>query len=430
MRVLRIYHDGRDPRNLAREHALAAAGVELTVVVPTEWPHPRERPTSGPEAFRVVEIPVRRPGNVNRHDPRDRAAMAQVLADTRPDVVDIHEEPVSVAARRWREVVPDEVPVVMYTAQNIDKRYPPPFAQYERASLRRTAAFYPCSSQAAAVLRSKGFAGTIEVLPLGYDDATFRPGDQSLGNEIVLMFVGRFVAEKGGEDALRVLARVNELRPARLLMSGMGPDRARLHGLASSLGVSDRVAFRGWEPDGHIATGYRDAHFALVPSRPTDRWAEQFGRVIVEAQASGAVVVCYESGAIAGIAGEAALAVPPGDVDQMAAAVARVIADPEDFERRRRAGWAQVAPLRWSAVAPRQVALYERALGGSDPRLTPERSPRRRRAAARAEFGPTASTPAGDRPFALPLLRRGGALARAFAYMIDGTLELAARLRS
>ena len=47
-----------------------------------------------------------------------------------------------------------------------------------------------------------------------------------------------------------------------------------------------------------LATRYRSTHVVLVPSVSTPTWVEQFGRVIVEAQASGAVVAGYASGAI------------------------------------------------------------------------------------------------------------------------------------
>src|SRR6202043_4225790 len=95
---------------------------------------------------------------------------ANLIAELKPNILDVHEEPFSVAARQWLAAAPADLPVVMYTAQNVDKRFPPPFAQYERAAHRRIVALYPCSAQAAAVARGKGFAGFIDVLPLGYDD--------------------------------------------------------------------------------------------------------------------------------------------------------------------------------------------------------------------------------------------------------------------
>ena len=381
------------------------------------------------EPFRVVELAVRASGDVNRHAYADMGAARRLIGEVRPDVVDIHEEPFSVAARQWLGALGDTAPVVMYTAQNIDKRLPPPFYRYEQAAYKRVAAFYPCSRQAASVLRGKGFGGGIEVLPLGYDDALFRLGSQSVdADEIVLMLVGRLVSEKGPKDAVHALARVNAVRPARLVISGQGPEEMLVRKLATSLGVSDRVEFRGWQTVSDLALSYRSAHVVLVPSRSTRTWAEQFGRVIVEAQASGAVVAGYASGAIPEVAGDAAAIVPIGHVDQLAETVVRLISDSDDFARRREVGRGQAATRTWHAVAERQRLLYERVV--AEPRLPVDlpSSPRRRRIAAHDEFGPPASTPSGFRPFALPFLRGGGVLARVLGTMIDTATESAHRL--
>ncbi len=240
----------------------------------------------------VIELDVRRPGDVNRHKYLDQADLSRVIADVQPDVLDIHEEPYSVAARQWLAAAPPELPVVMYTAQNIDKRLPPPFARYEQQAHRRVAALYPCSAQAASVARGKGFSGHIEVLPLGYDETVFRSGSQQADPEIVLSLVGRLVPEKGVLDAVRVLAAANATRPSRLLVVGQGPEEQTALDLAASLGIGDRLEILPWQPAEQLAAIYRRTHVVLVPSRPTETWVEQFGRVIIEvpAQASGAVV--------------------------------------------------------------------------------------------------------------------------------------------
>ena len=407
-----------------RERALATAGADITLVVPSEWPDAGAETHLSPEGFRIVELPARRVGDVNRHTYLDDGAVRRLIDELRPDVLDIQEEPFSLAARQWLESLPRNVPVAMYTAQNIDKRFPPPFSRYERTAHQRVAAFYPCSRQAASVLRGKGFAGVAEVLPLGYDDALFTPGRQSVDRaEIVLMLVGRLIPEKGADDAVRILARVHAVRPARLVVSGRGPEEALIRALAMSLGVADLVDFRGWQAGSDLASAYREAHVVLVPSRPTTV-AEQFGRVIVEAQASGAVVAGYACGAIPEVAGDAALVVPVGDVGQLAQHVVSLVVDPKEFARRREAGLQQAAARTWAVVAAQQVSLYQRVRVNPRPTLDLPSSPRQRRALARSEFGATASTPGGARPFALPLLRRGGAVPRTLGALIDATAEL------
>ena len=430
MRVLRIHHDGRAPAQRTRDVALAQLGVDVTLVVPRRWPQP-DGEGSPPTDPRLIELPVRRVGDVNRHSYEATVdALRRLIDDAAPDLLDIHEEPFSVAARQWLAAAPPELPVVMYTAQNIDKRLPPPFAQYERAAFDRVTAIYPCTAQAASVVRGKGFAGLIEVLPLGFDDATFLPGAQSTDDdELVLSLVGRLVREKGVLDAVRVLARLHARRPTRLLVVGSGPEASSASALAGELGVSERLELLPWQSTEELAVTYRRTHVALVPSRPTSTWVEQFGRVIVEAQASGAVVAGYASGSIGEVAGEPALLTPVGDVSGLADGIAAVVTNAAEFEARRAGGIAQSRTRTWEQVAERQVELYRRVLRGDVPRMDRHQSPRRRRAAARAEWGLTATSAAGVRPFALPVLRGGGLLAAALGAAIDGGAEARARLR-
>jgi glycosyltransferase involved in cell wall biosynthesis len=294
----------------------------------------------------------------------------------------------------------------MYTAQNVDKRYPPPFGMYERRAHRRIAALYPCSRQAASVARGKGFAGLIDVIPLGYNPKLFYEGEQSFDvDELTLALVGRLVPEKGVRDAVEVLARVNSMRPARLVLVGSGPEEAPAWELAERLGVAGRLAIEPWRPADELAGLYRRAHVVLVPSVATTTWVEQFGRVIVEAHASGAVVAGYASGSIPEVAGDAAVLADPGNATQLADRTVAVVGDPDEYARLRTRGLALSRTRTWTRVAEGQADLYRRVHEGKLERRASPRSPRKRRALARAEFGPAAATTAGARPFALPLLR-------------------------
>jgi glycosyltransferase involved in cell wall biosynthesis len=428
LRVLRVYHGGRNPSHRARERALRAAGVDLTLVVPVAWPENQGEARLADEDFPIVELAVARPGDVNRHAYQTQQALSGLIERVKPDVLDVHEEPFSVATRQWLAAAAAGLPVVIYTAQNLDKRFPPPYSTYEHRAHARVSALYPCSAQAASVARGKGFAGLIDVLPLGYDPTVFSKGSQAVDdNEMVLGLFGRLVPEKGVIDAVRVTARLNAVRPARLICIGDGPEKESALRVSAELGLTDRVEVVPWVSTPELADVYRRTHVVLVPSIPTTTWVEQFGRVIVEAHASGAVVAGYASGSIPEVAGDAAVLEPAGQADTLAERVLALLADPEEYERRRSEGFALAAGRTWQHVAERQAALYKAVLAGSFQRLRLPRSPQERRVLARAEFGPPASTPAGSRPFALPLLRRGGPVATGLARTIDVTAELAAR---
>lgn len=445
MRVLRVYHAGRDPAHRRREAALAAASVDVHLVVPSQWPDHGGETTLTETRFAVTELDVTRPGDVNRHRHADATQVRALLDVVKPDVVDLHEEPFSAVARQWLAVVPAQLPVVMYTAQNLDKRFPPPFHHYERAALQRVDAFYPCSRQAASVVRGKGFTGRVDVLPLGVPHDALTPGDQVTDAEpFRLALLGRLVPEKGVRDAVRVLAAVNAVVPARLAIAGTGPELGPAMALAARLGVADRVDHLGWQDADAVAALYRRTHVVLVPSRATTTWVEQFGRVIVEAQAAGAVVAGYASGAISDVAGAAGVLVAEGDHEALGTAVAKLAADRGDWKDLRDNGIGLAARCTWAEVARRQAELYEAvrraehttgwttsyaervraAAHGAvllKQRVLP-RGPAAKRAAreaAVAEFGPPARTPAGDRPFALPYLREPNAVSRTLARMLD-----------
>ena len=428
VRVLRVYHAGRSEAHRARDRALVALGASVTLVVPAAWAGPENTENAVEPGLRLIELDVIRAGDVNRHRYREPSMLERVIADVRPDVLDVHEEPFSLAARQWLSAAPPELPIVMYTAQNIDKRFPPPFSGYERAALRRVVCLYPCSGQAASVARRKGFAGIIRVIPLGVDAALYRPGKQSLDDpEVVLGLFGRLVPEKGVQEAIHVLAHVLKVRPARLILVGEGPEARVALALARRLGVDQRVVVVSGSSPQEVAAHYRSVHVLLVPSIATTTWAEQFGRVIVEAQASGAVVAGYASGAIPEVAGPPAVVVPEGNLDALAETVGSLVGSVDEWMRRRSAGLTLAEHRTWDRVAAEQLCLYREALV-APPRASLPRSRVEQQRAASAEFGAPAVTPAGTRPFAYRPLRKGGTLAVLLGAAIDRAEVVGTRL--
>jgi glycosyltransferase involved in cell wall biosynthesis len=419
VRVVRICHAGRDPSHRLRDRALVAAGVEVTYVVPQEWPEPAAERSLSEEPFPIVELPVTRAGDVNRHRFASAEAVARVVQQADPELVDLHEEPFSAVTHQLVEALPASRRVVVYASQNLDKRWPPPFAQWERRALARAHGVYAISRQAASVIRGKGYDGPLRLIPLGYDDTTLFAGEQAADDaEIRLALVGRLIPEKGVGDAVSVLARVNALRPARLLLVGEGPMLESALAAAAARGVADRVEHQPWQTADELARLYREVHVVLAPSRATATWTEQFGRMVSEGQASGCVVAGYASGAIAEVGGEAAALVPEGDVGALEAAVLRLIGDPREFAARREAGLLVSRTRTWDVVAREQLRFYEDALATSTDGLRRSRPGVLREEAAR-EFGPPARAVGTARPFALPLLRRSSALSHYLGRLID-----------
>jgi glycosyltransferase involved in cell wall biosynthesis len=145
-------------------------------------------------------------------------------------------------------------------------------------------------------------------------------------------------------------------------------------GARSSLG---RVRWLGYVPEDELIALYGGAELLVYPSR-----LEGFGLPVIEAMACGTPVVASDVTALREVAGGAAALVPPGDAPALAAAMARVLADPAAAAAAREAGLRRAGAFSWTRTAAR---LWE---------LAHERGSTRVRAAHRANGAAVASAAA------------------------------------
>ena len=101
----------------------------------------------------------------------------------------------------------------------------------------------------------------------------------------------------------------------------------------------------------------------VLPSRTTRRWAEQFGHVLLEAMAAGAVVVGSDSGAIPEVIGEAGVIFPERDTQALAGVIEQLADDPERRSRLRLAGGERAAEFTHERIARQLIGFWEEALG-------------------------------------------------------------------
>ncbi len=214
-RVLRLSHSGVVTSWRERERLLRQRGVDLTLVVAGRWEEGGsvvEFSAEGDEFAIPVRTVGRRP-NLFLFDPRP---LWRLLGGKRWDLIDLHEEPFGLAvaevlALRWLRA--RGTPFLVCSAQNLDKRYPPPFRWFERWSLRGAAGAYTCNLEAGRILRRKGLAGELELLPLGVDVERFHPVDREPpGGELRVGSVGRLIPHKGVDVLLRAVALDPRLR--------------------------------------------------------------------------------------------------------------------------------------------------------------------------------------------------------------------------
>lgn len=139
-----------------------------------------------------------------------------------------------------------------------------------------------------------------------------------------VLFVGRFVPGKGAHDLVEAVARVRAEAPCRLVMAGDGPERASLQRLVADRGLGGVVSFPGYLTGDALTAAYRSAFVFALPS-----YSEGFATVLSEAMDAGLPLVTTGiCGALDHLTeGDNVLFVQPGRVDQLAAALRRLLGD-------------------------------------------------------------------------------------------------------
>ncbi|MCS7047746.1 MAG: glycosyltransferase family 4 protein [Verrucomicrobiae bacterium] len=174
------------------------------------------------------------------------------------------------------------------------------------------------------MLEEHGFVVMDKIAP-GVRERPMRP---PLGTRPVIAYAGRLTKEKGVEV---LMAALREVPSAEGWIVGDGPERAALEQLVRQWQLDDRVKFFGHLAREEAERLLEQAWVQVVPSL----WAEPFGLVAVEAAMRGTVVVASATGGLVETVEHerTGLLVPPGNVQELARALGRLLRSRELLEQ-------------------------------------------------------------------------------------------------
>lgn len=352
--------------------ARAGAGAwEVTAVAPAFVhgdlrPIPLER--ADDESCHVEAVAAYLTQNVHllAYGTRMRAVLRQGW-----DLVHCWEEPFNVAGAQVAWWTPRRTPFVFWTAQNIAKRYPPPFSAFERYCLERAAGWLACGESVVEALAPRGYdRRPHRILPLGVDVGHFRP-DAERGRRTrealgwaadgppVVGYLGRLVPEKGVELLMRALDAASG--EWRALFVGGGALREAVDRWAARHG--DRVRVVSGVRHGEVPAYLNAMDLLAAPSQTTPSWREQQGRMLIEAFAAGVPVVASDSGEIPFVVADAGRVVAERDEAAWAAALGALAADARQRAELAGRGLERAhATYAWPVIARQHLEFFEQRL--------------------------------------------------------------------
>ena len=325
-RVLVLSHTYLQPTHRGKLRALAARGLEVTVAIPQRWREPWfGRPIDvaweRQGGLEVFPLPARGMGKGELAKAKyGRRALKALLRDRRPDLVQIEEEPTTIAAKQVLGAARRlGIPVVLLTHQNVDLQLDWWLRWKHRRLLKKLTGLVAGSDLAGTLARQDAPNLPIAVIPQLGAIAPHEP--QHVPHEgLAIGFVGRLVPQKGLDNLLQALALQRSAK-WRLTIVGDGPERERLEQLASELRLAARVRWTGGLPAEQVANLWPDLDVLVMPSRGSAQWRESNGQILMEAMAHEVAVLGTNSGVIPELIGDAGIVVPDGDLESMAAAL-------------------------------------------------------------------------------------------------------------
>jgi glycosyltransferase involved in cell wall biosynthesis len=207
----------------------------------------------------------------------------------------------------------------------------------------------------------------VDIIPFGatVSESTV-PAATSATAEKHILFVGRLVERKGVRYLIEAAGKLVSQYPIVIDIVGTGPELPALQRLTAELGLSEIVRFHGQVSSAELQQHYARADIFVLPAVIDSKGdTEGLGVVLIEAMTFQKPVVASAVGGITDLVHheKTGLAVPPADSQALAAAIARLLDNPELARILARQGYEHIQQnYSWSAIIDRLTRLYQELL--------------------------------------------------------------------
>lgn len=239
----------------------------------------------------------------------------------------------------------------------------PALHQVTEDALRRADVVVSVSEDTKDALEERVAGVSPVVIGNGIDLVRFRqappPADDVCGK--VVLYQGRVARQKGIPELIAAMSLVRQEVPEAVLVLVGGIEDLDIERLAAEAGLErSAVHALGYLENAELAAWVRRADVAVLPSVVR----EGQPRTLMEAMAAGRPVVASRVGGIPGLLadGQYGLLVQPGDVDELAHAILRILADGDLAARLGKAAQTASEAFDIRMVIERLMGVYAEAI--------------------------------------------------------------------
>ena len=182
----------------------------------------------------------------------------------------------------------------------------------------------------------------------GVDTDTFKPEAKNdfrekygLIGKKVITYSATFTSRKGilqTIEAFKILSR--EITNAHLVIIGTGELESRVKQLTEESNIKNRVTLLPWQPLNDLAPIYAQSDIMVHPSVPFEGWEEQWGLLMLQAQACGTPVITSKTGSLEEtvLDGKTGILVEKSEPDDVYRAMKKILTDDNLRETMSKAG--------------------------------------------------------------------------------------------